>query len=344
MRTWASLPLFDPTEGITIAEPPGQGRGNWAGAPSVWLDESGDFWLIYRLRKPYPHRGYLLRIARSGDGEKFMTVWEATKEQFGTESMERCALVRLDDERWRMFVSYVDPTDRRWRIEMLDAPSPDRFDPTQRRKVLAAGDVSVEGVKDPVIYRLAGLWLMFISFSPTPLQVTPDLQRQMHATGDVFATGLSRSATALAVSDDAGRWHWQGEIFSNRPSAWDAYAGRISSIVYKAPVFIAFYDGSRSANENYEEKTGIAISFDLRHWERVSLTKPALVSPYGTGSLRYMDAVPVGDELWCYYEFCRPDGSHELRMNKVTTFSEGTSPDVPKNGTATQENCPPTSR
>jgi hypothetical protein len=317
VREWASFKLFDPLEGVTIVEPPGEGKGNWAGAPSIWYDRGGDFWLVYRLRKPHPYRGYLLRIARSSDGIRFRTVWEATKEQFGTESIERCALVRLDSSRWRLFVGFVDPADRRWRIDALDAPSPERFDPSRRRKVLSAGDVGVEGVKDPVIYRLAGLWFMFLSFSPKPLQVSEEIEKRMHATGDVFATGISRSATALAISEDADTWHWQGEVFGNRPGAWDGYAGRISCIVYRQPVFIAFYDGSRSVEENYEEKTGLAIGFSLFQWERASLAGPVLVSPYGTGSLRYMDAIPLDDEIWFYYEFCRPDGSHELRLSKI---------------------------
>lgn len=318
LKGWSDFQLFDPIDGITIVEPPSSGLGSWAGAPNVFLDETGDFWLVYRLRKPHPYRGYLLRMAKSSNGIKFKTVWEMSKEQIGTESMERCALVRVEERQWRLFISFVDPQDRRWRIDALDAPSPERFDPAKRRKILTAADAAVEGVKDPAIYCVAGLWLMFVSFSPTPPKVTKDLKRKMHETGDVFATGISRSATGLVISDDAEIWEWQGEIFSNRPGEWDGYAGRICSIVYRQPVFIAFYDGSKTVDENYEEKTGVAISFNLRNWERVSRKKPLLTSPYGTGSLRYLAVVPAGSEWFCYYEFCRPDGSHELRLNRVT--------------------------
>jgi len=51
---WAPLQLFNPLDGVTIAEPPDIGRGNWAGAANIWFDETGDFWLVYRLRKPPP--------------------------------------------------------------------------------------------------------------------------------------------------------------------------------------------------------------------------------------------------------------------------------------------------
>ena len=33
--------------------------------------------------------------------------------------------------------------------------------------------------------------------------------------------------------------------------------------------------------------------------------------------LRYMDALAHGGHLWCYYEYARADGSHELRLSRV---------------------------
>lgn len=42
------------------------------------------------------------------------------------------------------------------------------------------------------------------------------------------------------------------------------------------PVFTAFYDGSSSVGENYEEKTGLAISFDLMHYDKITEEKPIL--------------------------------------------------------------------
>jgi len=42
-----------------------------------------------------------------------------------------------------------------------------------------------------------------------------------------------------------------------------------------------------------------------------------LRSPDGSGSLRYIDVLPVGHELFYYYALARPDGSHELRVSVV---------------------------
>ncbi len=37
-----------------------------------------------------------------------------------------------------------------------------------------------------------------------------------------------------------------------------------------------------------------------------------IVSPHGSGSPGYVDAVVLDDEVLYYDEYCRPDGSHEL--------------------------------
>jgi hypothetical protein len=88
-------------------------------------------------------------------------------------------------------------------------------------------------------------------------------------------------------------------------------------VLYIPPVFNVFYDGSASVGENYEERTGLAITFDLMNYQHVTDSAPLLVSPHASGSLRYMDVVRLGEDIYYYYEYARPDGSHELRVNKV---------------------------
>src|SRR5882762_6297500 len=85
----ARFPLVD---GVVLEAPPGEGAGHWAGAPGAFSD--GDtLYLVYRLRWPRPRRGGELRIAR-GDGDHFKTIWRGTREDFGSPSIERCAIVR----------------------------------------------------------------------------------------------------------------------------------------------------------------------------------------------------------------------------------------------------------
>ena len=68
--------------------------------------------------------------------------------------------------------------------------------------------------------------------------------------------------------------------------------------------------------ENYEEKTGIAVSLDLIHWQRLTHDGPYVVSPHATGSLRYLHPLELENEWRYYYEYARADGAHEIRMNR----------------------------
>ena len=91
------------------------------------LHVPGDVYVVYRLRRPHPGRGYEVRIVATHDGIHYETVWVASKDEFVAESIERCALVRAG-RTWRLYASYVWREDRRWRIGLLEAPSVDAFD------------------------------------------------------------------------------------------------------------------------------------------------------------------------------------------------------------------------
>lgn len=310
-RAFGALPLFDPDKGTTVIEPLGSGSGWWAGAPSAfWTGER--FYLVYRLRRPQPERGGETRIAVSTDGVRFATIWTGHKEDFATPSIERGALTQTDDGIWRLYISYVDGADGRWRIDLLEAESPDGFDPAARVPVLTAADIGAEGVKDPWVYRVGGAWQMLVSYAPTPPARGLD-QARLHGTRDVYNTGLTKSLTGLATSDDGKAWRWEGPILEPREAAWDAYATRLNTIVWRPPVWIGYYDGSASVAENYEERCGAVYSVDLRHWRRISHDGPILGATRGPGSVRYVEAVQGPNWIRYYYEWTRPDGSHELR-------------------------------
>jgi predicted GH43/DUF377 family glycosyl hydrolase len=317
MKHWGQPLIFDPSEGETIVLPAAEGDGHWAGAPSVVYDAlASQFYLYYRVRQPRPVRGGHCYIAASTDGRHFENIWSATKEQFDSASVERFALTKGLDGRWLLYPSYVDPADGRWRIDVIEAHAPDAFDVSQRHKVFSAGDVGVEGVKDPWVMTVNGLYVMLISYA-VALPLDPAQQSRAHASADIYNTGLTLSSSALAISGDGRAWEWLGDVLAPRRGQWDAYAARLGCLVPTAHGWFGFYDGGASVNENYEERTGLVQSWDLRHFHRLSQSGPALVSPEGSGSLRYIDAVVMGDEVWCYYEYARADGSHELRMNRA---------------------------
>jgi hypothetical protein len=300
-----------------IRDAAGVGQGYWAGAPGVFYarDEKA-FYLTYRMRRPRgvaPDRGGEARIARSTDLRHFEDVWSVTKDRYHSVSIERSAIRQGSDGAWRYFTSFVDPADARWCVSVLKDPDPHRLDPRRAQRVFTAGPLGLEGVKDPWIFDEAGVHYMVLSVA-TP---TARTREESHATLDIFSTGECVSATGLARSRDLDSWEWLGIIFAPSTSGWDAYCRRINSIVRHAGQYIAFYDGSASHFENYEEKTGLAVSSDLFSWETLTAAGPAFTSPHASGSLRYLDAVATDDGVWAFYEFARADGTHDLRVARL---------------------------
>jgi hypothetical protein len=114
-RWFGIAPLFEPNKGTTVIEPLSSGSGWWAGAPSVLYDDNvKKFYLYYRIRKPRElGRGTNCFIAESNDGVEFKTIWEASKEDLNTASMEKAAMVKTLDGRFRLYISFVDPEDNK---------------------------------------------------------------------------------------------------------------------------------------------------------------------------------------------------------------------------------------
>jgi len=319
------IKLFDPLNGVTVAKPVSKGNGYWAGAPSIFYDDEDKvFYLYYRLRRPRlvedgkeVGRGYECRIARSKDGINFELIWSANKSYFGGISLEKASITKTLEGRYRLYTSYVDPKDNRWRIDMIEAKRIEELDPDKKIKIFTASDLQIEGIKDPEVLMIGGLYYMFVSYAPTPQNITPDLKEKMHETADVYNTGMTKSHSGLAISYNRIDFRWLGDVLSPSVDGWDSYSSRITTIIYSPPVFYAFYDGSRDVSDNYEEKLGIAISLDLLHFEKVSISSPVILSPYSSGSIRYVNAVSVSDKIYYYYEMALEDDSHELRVNIV---------------------------
>ena len=103
----------------------GPGPGAWAGGPCA-LRVGDDVYLAYRLRRPVGQgRGYANVLARSADGVRFRTVATVGKDTFGGESLERPALVVTADGRWRLYVSVATPGTKHWRVDLLEAATPE---------------------------------------------------------------------------------------------------------------------------------------------------------------------------------------------------------------------------
>jgi predicted GH43/DUF377 family glycosyl hydrolase len=303
--------------GQIIKNPAGNEKGYWAGAPGAFYATDEKAWyLTYRIRRPrdvQPDRGGEARIARSTDLKNWEDIWSVTKDLYNSASIERSVIRKDANGVWRYFTSYVDPKDGRWCVAVITADDPRKFDPRKRKIVFTAQPLGLEGIKDPWIFEQDGLFHLVMSVALP----TPKTNDTSHSTLDIFNTGDCASATGWATSRDLENWEWQGVVFAPEKSGWDCYCRRINSIVPSGGKYFAFYDGSPSYLENYEEKTGIAVSDDLKNWKTLTTKAPTYTSPHASTSLRYIDAQIVGKDAFIFYEFARGDRAHDLRLVKV---------------------------
>ena len=327
-KSFGYLPLFDPSEGLLVRAPQGEGSGWWAGAPCATFDAlTNTFFLVYRLRQPREMgRGFECRIAASDNGISFNDIWALPKSSLGALSIERAALLRGFDGRWQLYIGHVSPQDRRWRISRIEADEPDKFDVATAVPLLTAEEVGGEGVNNPNVFVVGRMIYLIAGYATTEAWLSPEQQERKHASGDIYSTGLTRSRSGVAISGDGRDFRWLGDVSPALPETasslqtdgWDGYCKRLGGLLPLASGgYLAFYDGGGSLADNSEEQTGLAMTFDLRTFYSLSPAESALRSPHGSGSLRYVDVLPVGHELFYYYEMARPDGAHELRVSVV---------------------------
>lgn len=320
-RVIAPLPSLDPGPGIVVREPEREEPGYWAGCPGILYERDRQrFLLSYRQRRPPgsevgADRGWRCALATSGDGVVFDDIWEVRKDELNTASMERFSLIPAPGGGYQLYISYVDPADSRWRIDVLHAADPESFAIRATRPALTAAATGTEGVKDPYALRLGPVSYLFASFA-APRQFTAEQRQRAHRTGDIYNTGMTTHPTGLATSLDGISFAWHGPVL-DVGDGWDRYQSRLTCVVPVGPGYVGFYDGSASVRENYEERCGVAAAEDLWHWRRLTMQRPWLASPCGGGAARYIDALVVDGEWWIYYEMARADGAHDLRLKRV---------------------------
>ena len=310
------VPLFDPAEGTTIMRPEMDAPGYWVGAPALRLDDD-KLYLSVRHRRPLSDgRGWKSAIYRVHSVTELEEIWTCSASQLGTASIERSALVHVPDGPWRYYISYLDPTDGRWRIDLLEAGSITDFDVARRVPVLDAANTFSEGVKDPVVLLLDGLVYLFAGYGPRDQVVPGTSAEQLHGSGNVFTTGLVSHPTGMWVSPDGHRFGFERD-FVTPGTGWDSNVTRVSTIMPTDAGFLVFYDGRTSQGDVYEDRTGLVFSQELSTIERHSDHEPLLEGHAGTRCLRYMDYAVVGGDLLYVYETSTDSGSHELRANRV---------------------------
>jgi hypothetical protein len=289
MTQTLALPSFD--DAIVVVPAPGSEPGNWSGAASAVLDE-GVFWLTYRVRRPLREgRGVSVVVARSEDGEHFVTVAEVRRDEFGAESFERPVLVRRPEGGWRLYLSCATPGSKHWWIEAVDADEPGELERGTRTVVLpGSADVAV---KDPVVLVDETGWRMWVCAHPLTDPGHED-----------------RMTTAYATSTDGLVWDWHGTVLAPTDGTWDQRGTRVTAVLSESPL-VVLYDGRAHAEDNWHEATGVARSDDGRML--TAEQGPARRSPHSDGALRYVAAVHLPDGgTRFYFEAARPDGAHDL--------------------------------
>jgi len=276
----------------TVVAAPGVGEGYWAGGPSAFLAD-GVVWLAYRLRRPVDRgRGYANVVARSADGVTFETVTTVTSAQFECASLERPALVQTPDGHWRLYVSCSTFGSKHWWVESLEADSPENL-AKGRRTVVLPGDAD-EAWKDVVVKVGAeGTWQMWACRHPL----------------DRGEDQADRMTTWYATSADGLDWRMQAEALRPAPDTWDARGARVSDVIELDGRWWALYDGRRSAEENWRERSGLAVGD--QPYDLTAIDGPV---PHEVGrAARYASVLSEEGGWRLYFEATAADGSHDLR-------------------------------
>jgi len=296
---------LDPSAATIVRNPPGTGYGNWVGGKVSFDPVSGQFALFYRERRPLEQgRAGVCGIAVSEDGVVFRDAWMATKDDFVANSIEEGHCVRVGDE-WRCYVSYEMRGTSTWRIDVIRAERIEDFDVQSRRTVLWPHDYGIPWIKDPFVMEVDGEVRIYAAVPPRSGPVVE---------GNVVHAG-PLDATVLAVSDD-GLYFPTIEYVFEAPGddSWHGRRARLNSVIPWGDGYLATYDGGRTFYDNYEEQASIASSPDGKTFERSA--ERWVSAPHG--GVRYVCAVPVPGSIFVYFEYTRPDGSHDMRVAEVS--------------------------
>jgi hypothetical protein len=339
-------------EGARLVIPPEKpAQGYWFGGGNLAVAPDGALWLCGRYRNAgdsrtgldLGDRGRELALFRSEDGgaswRKRLSLGKADLAPSGREvlSIEGSAL-RFVNEEVELFVSsekriaypesvsdYLKPGTGVWTIERLLAPSVEELAAAPAVTILESADPERLHLKDPSLHRsAAGEDLLFFCH---------------HS----FNWSSTNSACMRLPSTEGGAPGPVDFEFLPRGRTWDVAITRVTSVIDLPAigafagmprVSLVFYDGGeclrsheehaaarrRPRGHSCEELGGLAyyLDGDRSGIMRLSPLFPAFVSPWGTGSSRYVSVLSTDRGLSATWQQSQPDRSQALVMNSLS--------------------------
>jgi hypothetical protein len=337
--------LVDQEKAKIVVEPQENAAGFWFGAGNMVEGPEGSFYLCGRYRNSGDSRtglaagvrGAELAVFRSTDrGRSFEKIHSFSKKDlsYGDRevlSIERCWLLPTA-EAVELFVSseksgmaypegyeaFQKPGTGVWSIDHIRAGSIEGIDPAAIRPLLEGDDPRYCHFKDPVAY-LDQEGNTVLMFSTHP-----------------YNWASSNTALALRSGGEQG-FGPVDHTFFPRGYTWDVAVSRISGVLQvpqiglfqdDPPTYLYFYDGAegmrnleehgkavkRPRGYSCEELGGAAYGTadTFPSIERLSLTLPFFISPYGTGCSRYAAALQTAEGVYTTWQQSQPDRSQPL--------------------------------
>ena len=337
--------LIDQEKARVLVPPERPAPGYWFGGGNMAQAPDGVLWLCGRYRSAgdsrtgldLGDRGRELAVFRSDDGgktwRKALTFDKTALAPAGREvlSIEGSAL-RVGRDGAELFVSsekrvdypaavadYLKPGTGVWTIERLAAPTVEGLARATVEPLLKSAEPERLHLKDPFLYDgPEGSAYLFFCHHP-------------------FNWSSSNSAFARLVGASVAAPDYS---FLPRGTTWDVAIARATclldlprlGVLADLPTLsLVFYDGGeclRSHEEHSaarrrprgyscEELGGLAyvIDRDFSSPRRLSTLFPAFVSPYGSGTSRYVDILGTEDGFFATWQQSQADRSQALVMN-----------------------------
>jgi hypothetical protein len=340
LRSLAAL-LIDQQRARVIVPPQRPASGHWFGGGNMVADSTGKLWLVGRYRNAGDsrtglgkgERGLELAIFSSVDhGNSWNKQLSFSKQELNVGdhqvlSIEGSAL-RISDGGVALYVStektgiayppglesYLKPGTGVWTIDRIAATSVAELAGAPVETILRSDDPRFVQVKDPFLHDDR---LLFCSH---PFCWTS-------------------SNTGFANLDGSE----PNFDFFPRGFTWDVAMTRGTAVLpvpavgdfADQPVALMFYDGGecvrnldehaaavkRPRGYSCEELGGLAYftGGDLAGIQRLSVSEPMFISPYGTGCSRYVDVLTTADGCYATWQQSQADQSQPLVMNFVST-------------------------